>query len=399
MIMSSKTFPFILLLLFAVSLPAASQAPADNENAISIHARLAQQYLRERRPDLAIPELQKIVDLDPNNTEARANLGVLLFFHNDYQQAVPHLRAALMSHPDLWRIQGLLGLAEGRLNDYEQSRKDLEAAFPQITEEKIQLEVGNALIAEDTAAGELDKAATVVSTLLASRPTDAALLFMSYRIYTDLADKAVVTLALSDPDSAQMHQLMARELTRQGDKSAAIANYREALRIDPKLPGLHSELGMLLYYSSEDKPSADAEAELKAALAANPKDTRAEVMLGVIAEKRGDVNAAYAAFSHALEMDPNNSDACTELAKVLVTMNQHDKAQQMFERVLQIDPTNYVAHYRLSTLYREAGKTDQAKAQVAEYLKYKQMNTKLQKIFHNMRSLSGESETDNQDGK
>ncbi len=39
--------------------------------------------------DLAIPELEKIVALDPNNVEARANLGVLLFFKEGTTDAVP----------------------------------------------------------------------------------------------------------------------------------------------------------------------------------------------------------------------------------------------------------------------------------------------------------------------
>jgi hypothetical protein len=41
-------------------------------------------------------------------------------------------------------------------------------------------------------------------------------------------------------------------------------------------------------------------------------------------------------------------------------------------------------------MYREQGKTDEAKQQVAEYLKYKQMKDKLEKIFHDMRVDSGQ---------
>jgi hypothetical protein len=71
----------------------------------------------------------------------------------------------------------------------------------------------------------------------------------------------------------------------------------------------------------------------------------------------------------------------------------------MFERAVQIDPTDYVAHYRLSTLYREAGNESAAKEQVAEYLKYKGMKDKLKKIFQDMRVLSGQHEADDKDEK
>ena len=52
--------------------------------------------MRAHRPDLAIPELDALVKLDPSDMESQANLGVLLYFGHQYAQAsVPHLRAAV----------------------------------------------------------------------------------------------------------------------------------------------------------------------------------------------------------------------------------------------------------------------------------------------------------------
>jgi cytochrome c-type biogenesis protein CcmH/NrfG len=209
----------------------------------------------------------------------------------------------------------------------------------------------------------------------------------------------MLTLALTAPGSAEMHQVMARELARHGDDAAAIANYREAIKINPNLPGLHSELGDLLHHSDDQKLQAEAKSQFEAALADNPRDERAEMTLGEIAQKQGDQKAAYGHFSRALEIDPSDADACTSVAKILIDMNQKQKAQQLFERAVELDPTDYVAHYRLSTLYREAGKTDEAKEQAAEYLKYKQMKDKLEKIFHDMRVLSDQHPADDQDEK
>lgn len=381
-----------LLLLVTWAAPAFPQTPPGMQDQIASHSRTAQRDLAEKRPDLAIPELEKVVALDPNNLDARGNLGVLLFFRGDYKAAAPHLRAAVTIKPDLWKLQGLLGLAEAHLQDASASRIDLEAAFPHLTDERFQLEVGRALIDNYTATGELEKAAPIVSELLSSRPTDASLLYLSYRLYSDLADKTMLTLALADPGSAEMHQIMARELARHGDEAPAIANYREAIRINPRLPGLHAELASLLYRSPDEKLQAQAQPEFEAALAANPQDEKAQLALGVIAEKNGDVKTAFADDSRALQLDPNDADACTELAKVLIEMNQKQKAQEILERAIQIDPTNYVAHYRLGTLYRQQGKADEAKQQLAQYQKYKQMKDQLQKIFHDMRVTSGQNQ-------
>lgn len=383
-----------LLLIAAPTMQIVAQTSSDKKAEIEQHSQMVQQYLREQRPDLAIPELQKLVELDPDNADAHANLGVLLFFRNNFKDAIPQLRAALQAKPDLWKIKALLGLSEARMRENDAARADLEAAFPHLSGEKVQLEVGITLIDKYTASGDLEKAATTVSELLAANPTDIPLLYMAYRLYADLMGKTMLTLALTSPDSAEMHQVMARELARHADDTAAIANYREAIRINPRLPELHSELGEILFNSSDDKLKAEAESEFKAALAINPADEKARLMLGTIAEKHGDFNAASTDYSEILKYDPNNGDACTALAKVLVSQNQRDRAQELFERAIQIDPTNYIAHYRLSTLYREAGKPEAAKKEVAEYLKYKQMKDKLEKIFHDMRVMSGRHETE-----
>jgi cytochrome c-type biogenesis protein CcmH/NrfG len=384
-----------LLLLPLAAFPAASQTAALKKQQASQHARAAQQYLQQQRPDLAIPELQKVVALEPQNVDARGNLGVLLFFRGDYAGAVPQLRVAVKLKPDLWKLQGLLGLAEAHTGDAQASRADLEAAH--LTEQKFKTEVGNALLNSYTSTGETEKAATVASDLLADNPTDTALLYSSYRLYSDLTDKALLTMALSDPDGALMHEMMARELARHGDEAQAIVNLREALKINPHLPGAHFDLGELLYNSSNDALKAQAEPEFQAALADNPADEKAHLMLGEIAAKRGDTKTAFSEYSRAVELQPNDPDALVELGKVLMTMNENDKAQQTFEQAVKTDPSNTVARYRLSMLYRRQGKTAEAEQQMIDYKKYKDMSSKLEKIFHDMRVGSLQKNADDAD--
>jgi Tfp pilus assembly protein PilF len=392
-----KAIWIALFLISTTSLSLFCQTGPNKQEQITQHMRLAQEHLQEKRPDLAIPEFQSIISLDPKNVDAQGNLGVLLFFQGNYAEAAPHLRSAVQLHPGLWKIQALLGLAEARLDDSNASRADLEAAFPHLEDQKFKNDIGRALIDNYTAGGDLEKAAVMVSALLTAQPTDASLLYMSYRINSDIAGKAMLTLALTAPYSAQMRQVMARELARHGDEAAAIANYREAIKIDPNLPGLHTELGDILYSSLEENNRNAAEAEFKAALAVNPNDEHAELMLGEIAARRGDTQAAYEHESRALALQPNDGDACTELAKTLLLMNERDKAEQMLERAVQIDPSDYVAHYRLNTLYRQQRKTEAANKELAEYKKYKDMKEKLRKVFHDMRVESGEKEQDEAD--
>jgi Tfp pilus assembly protein PilF len=388
--MSPKPLCLVPVAFLCAAVVCSGQTAQVGHSQAQTHLRLAEQYLAEQRPDLALPELKEVVALDPENVDAQANLGVLYFFRGAYADAAPHLRIAVRKKPDAWKIQALLGLAEARLDQAKASRADLAAAFPHLDVSSFQLQVGQALIDNYTSTEDLDKAAAVVSDLLVSRPTNVALNYLSYRLYSDLAGRSLLTLALVGPDSAEMHQAMARELARHDENAAAIANYREALRINPNLPGLHTELGDLLYYSQDTKLQAGAAGEFEAALKVNPDDEKAQLYLGMIAEQDGDLKIALEDDTRATQLDSNDTDAYTELAKVLVLMNQRGKAQQALERAVQIDPSNYVAHYRLAGLYRQQGKTEQVKEQIDAYKKYKGMKDKLEKVFQGMRVASGQ---------
>ena len=149
-----------LILCFA-SISSFSQDVSSHQEDLEVHSRLAQQYLKQDRPELAIGEFQAIVALDPNNVTARGNLGVLLFFRGDYIGAAPQLRAALRLQHDLWNIEALLGLCEKRIGEKSKGSEDLETAFPHLQDDKIKLEAGEELIAIYSSIGKLDKAETI----------------------------------------------------------------------------------------------------------------------------------------------------------------------------------------------------------------------------------------------
>jgi len=390
--------PGVIFFFFSLgSLQCVSQSAASRTQEIASHARQAQEFLKEHRPDLAIPEFRALVGLDPNNLDARGNLGVLLFFQGDYPAAIPQLRAALRLRPTLWRLLALLGMAERRTGSSQSALADLEKAFPKLQEEKIQIEAGMELIEIHTAAGDLDKAAAVVGTLRNLYPTNVEVLYASYRIHSDLAGEAMLSLSLVAPNSARMHQVMAHELEKHGDNEAAIRNYREALKLDPTLPGLHFELAEMLNTSSVAAVQQQAEDEYKAALAVDQFDERAEFRLGDISSRRGDVQGGYAHYSRAVQLQPNDAEANVGLAKVLMLMNQPEKAEPLLQRALQMDPTSAAAHFRLSTLYRQAGRAADAARELEEYQKYKAMKEKLQDIYRDMRVMPAKQEGEETD--
>jgi tetratricopeptide (TPR) repeat protein len=373
-----------LLLLTLASTPLLSQAPATTRSQAAEHAQKAQQFLGQKRPDLAVPELEAVVSLEPRNLDAQANLGVLLFFQNDYQRAQPHLQAALEMQPNLTKIQALLGMAEKRTGQAESARTNLEAAFPAVEEPKLKIQIGMELLELYTATQDLGKASSLVNAMRQADPTNPAVLYAAYRVYSDLSGEAMLSLALVAPESAHMHQVMAHEEAKQGNNTGAREQFEKALALDPKLPGIHFEIAELLSLSDDPAVKAQAEAEYKAALKENPLDEKANTRLGDIAARQGNTDQALHYYSIALQLQPADTEASFGMAKILVAMNQQAKALPILERAVELEPTNAAAHFRLSTLYRELGRTADSQREVEEYKRYKQMKEKLEAVFKEM---------------
>jgi hypothetical protein len=141
---------------------------------LEAHWQMAQQYQRENRPDLAVGEYKAMVALDPKNLNARANLGVLLFFEGDYASAALNLRVALNLQHDLWKIEAVLGICDRKIGKGSGWRDELEEAFPHLPDDRFKYEVGEELIAGYSSSGYLEKAKAMRDALVKIGQTDVA---------------------------------------------------------------------------------------------------------------------------------------------------------------------------------------------------------------------------------
>ena len=347
-----------------------------------------QRRLQEQKPELAIPLLREIVSLDPKNVNAQANLGVLLFFQSNHAEAIPHLRAALELQPDLWRIEALLGIAEKRTGDPIRARSHLEEAFPKLDDQKIQIQAGLELIELYSASAQLDKAAAVAAKLGELAPQDPRILLAAYQISRQTMYRSLLSMMLAAADSAEMHMIMGGELGREGDHAGAIAQYREAIRLNPMLPGAHFELAEQLRTSPDKALNEQAEGEYQAAIRVNRYDELSWRQLAGIIAAKGEFKTAEEHYQRALALQPNDSDAKTGLAIVFISTNRQNEAMPLLESAVKDDPTNIVAHFRLSGLYRRAGRITDAERELDTFRHYQDLKEKLGKVFKQLAAPS-----------
>jgi tetratricopeptide (TPR) repeat protein len=390
-----RTVSFFLCLILSTQLFCHAQDADKRRSDLAAHLNAAQKYLSEKQPQKAIPELQAVVALEPGNLEVQANLGVLLYFQGRFSDALPHLKAAIAIKPDLWKIRSLLGISERRVGSEADGRSDLEAVFPQLDNDpKLKITVGRDLIESYASADELDKASQTIDTILKLEPTDPALLYISYRIHSDMATAAMLEMGLAAPDSAQTHQAMAHEMQRDHDLAGTIANLRKALELDPALPGAHFELAEALHASDDQRLRAEAEGEYKLAVSTDPSDPKAAYRLADVEVEKGDLADAATEYRAALVLQPGSADAAIGLANVLSEQGKPKEALPLLLQVEAADPTNSLAHFRLSAVYRKLNQPDDVKRELALYQRYKEEREKLKAIYAQMRVLTPDNDTE-----
>ncbi len=316
----------------------------------------------------AAREFQTVLRLNPGNAGAEANLGSIYFLQQNWSEAAAALQSALAKRPDLWKAQTLLGLCKRRLGNEAEAREVLAKAIPHLDPGKFKTSAEIELIESLYRSGDLDRVQAVLAKAQSEAPQNPDVLYIAYRIHTDLANQARDTLRLVAPQSGRMHELTAQHLVNRGDLTNALREYEAAMKADPQLRGIHYELGEAYMQESVSPESlGHAEEEFRAALAENPSDANAEAQLGNVALLRNNPDTAVEHFRKALQRDPANLLAQQGMGKALLHQNRPEEALPYLERSVQLDGLNPTTHYELGMLYRKLGRSADAERELKAF--------------------------------
>ena len=73
------------------------------------------------------------------------------------------------------------------------------------------------------------------------------------------------------------------------------------------------------------------------------------------------------------------------MGRTLTQMHRPADAEPYLKRAAQVEPFTAVTHYRLSQVYRAAGRTAEAQKELAEFQRLKQLKERLKQVYEEMR--------------
>jgi tetratricopeptide (TPR) repeat protein len=131
---------------------------------------------------------------------------------------------------------------------------------------------------------------------------------------------------------------------KKGDYDRAIADYNEALRINPNYAEAYNNRGLAYYYKKDyDRAIAD----YNEALRIDSNYANAYNGRGATYSEKKDYDRAIADYSEALRMDPNSARAYNNRGLAYSDKKDYDRAIADYSAALRIDPNHTYAKNNL----------------------------------------------------
>lgn len=183
---------------------------------------------------------------------------------------------------------------------------------------------------------------------LSARPTDARALFDKGYIedaqgHADAAEDWYRKAVAADPKQFESRMALGLLLAAKGDAKdddAAREQLQAAAQLEPNPPnpGAKAQADRALARLLRTSDPSGARDALVDALKLTPETPSDTVLAGEIAESAGDLEIAEQEYRHALQSDPNLSDASAGLAHLLIAEKRYADAQPLVEAALRRDP-------------------------------------------------------------
>jgi tetratricopeptide (TPR) repeat protein len=314
--------------------------------------------------DGAVAAYSSVTQQSSGFAEGYLNLGLALYQADRLPEARAALEKALRLKPGLRGdnlFLGIIAYRENRFKDAEWRLKLETQVDPHSA--KALMWLGVCRLAQDDPQGAiaaLDKA-------YALDASDVDILYHRGRAYLLVANASYDAMYKLNPDSERVHQVLAEAYAQAYRNQEAIGELEVAMKIAPRQPGLHEELGDQEWTAGKlDKATEAYREELRI----DGHNVTAMYKLGSLL-----VQGQYAAegvqlLREALRRDPSLSDAHYYLGCGLMGTDRIGDAAREFQLTIAADPSNDRAmssYYKLALAYRQLHQTQAAQEAIENF--------------------------------
>jgi tetratricopeptide (TPR) repeat protein len=269
---------------------------------------------------------------DPSLDKLDRNQGMAAFYSNNFEKAITPLFRELQSHPDDFRVRAALGLSYFSMDNYAAVVETLRPA--------------ESHLGEDPGVG----AAYAVSLVKIGNYEQGM--------------NRLKNLAVSNANSAEIHQFLGGAFADQGIYASAIEEFRKSLALDPSQQRTHFLLGLALIHQGT---LADAVPEMRTALKLDPTDVSAKYHLAFSLAQIGDKAEALGLLRQVIEQDKTHADAYYQLGKIQLEQGDAKAAIPSLETASKLSPDSDYVHYQLALAYRRDSRTEDAEREMEQY--------------------------------
>jgi tetratricopeptide (TPR) repeat protein len=342
----------------------------------------------------AVPLLNQLIELRPDNSTAHAMLAVLEYRRADCAAAVPQFEKAgelIDSQIDALHAYATCLVKLKRLDDADKTFQKAFALRPDDPKERLLL--ASIEIMDHKSQDGL----VTLQPLLDSKDVNSNTLQLASRAYEDTGDtphavSALRQALLLDPKNTSLYLDFATICFSHESFQVGIDVITEGLLLQPKADDLYVARGVLYVQLAQyDK----AEADFEKAYQLNPNQSLSTAAEGLAAVQANDLDHALTAVQTKLKRKPNDplllylqADVLTQkgvetgtpgfqlamnsakkavalqpllaaahdvLAKLYMQTEEYPKAIEQCREVLKIDPKDHAAVYRLIQALRKTG--------------------------------------------
>jgi tetratricopeptide (TPR) repeat protein len=174
------------------------------------------------------------------------------------------------------------------------------------------------------------------------------------------AEQAWHAISAADPHNAEALAHLGLLAARQEKYDVAVPYYRQAIALNPDVPGLQLNLGLALYKAGDFK---DALAPFTAELLKNPDDQRLTILLGMTHYGLGDYFVAIPYLKRAAERDQKNLPLRLTLAHSCLWSKQMRCVLEVYKEILTLNAESAEADMLAGEALDESGDNAGATAQ------------------------------------